>query len=49
MYARLADGEEVSVRGVVRSETISSLPPTGSTVILGLHARDTVLVPADGA
>ena len=49
MYARLADGSEVSVRGVVRSETISSLPPAGSTVRLGLHPRDTVLIPAGGA
>ena len=28
MYARLADGAEMAVRGVVRSATIATLPPT---------------------
>ena len=46
MYARLADGAEVSVRGVVRSATIAALPSVGSTVTLGLEPEDTVLVPA---
>ncbi len=47
MYARLADGAELAVRGVVRSATIAALPPAGSTVSLGLDPEDTVLI-ADG-
>jgi putative spermidine/putrescine transport system ATP-binding protein len=46
MYARLPDGAELAVRGVVRSDTVAALPPVGGTVALGLAPRDTVLVPA---
>ncbi len=46
MYARLPDGSELAVRGVVRSDTIASLPPVGGRVALGVTPRDTVLVPA---
>jgi putative spermidine/putrescine transport system ATP-binding protein len=44
MYATLADGTEMAVRGVVRSATIAALPPVGGTVTLGLHPEDTALI-----
>jgi len=44
MYATLAGGSEVAVRGVVRSATIATLPPVGGTVTLGLDPEDTVLI-----
>jgi putative spermidine/putrescine transport system ATP-binding protein len=46
LYARLPDGAELAVRGVVRSDTVSALPPVGGRVRLAVAARDTVLVPA---
>jgi putative spermidine/putrescine transport system ATP-binding protein len=46
LYARLPDGAELAVRGVVRSDTVSALPPVGDRVSLGVAPRDTVLVPA---
>jgi putative spermidine/putrescine transport system ATP-binding protein len=46
MYARLPDGAELAVRGVVRSDTVSALPPVGHPVALGVAPRDTLLVPA---
>jgi putative spermidine/putrescine transport system ATP-binding protein len=49
MYARLADGAEVAVRGVVRSATMAALPPPGSAVTLGLEPDDTVLIADGGA
>ncbi|HUS53301.1 MAG TPA: ABC transporter ATP-binding protein [Thermohalobaculum sp.] len=44
MYATLADGTEVNVRGVVRSTTIAELPTVGSAVMLALEPEDTVLI-----
>jgi putative spermidine/putrescine transport system ATP-binding protein len=44
MYATLAGGAEVTVRGVVRSATIAALPTTGATVTLSLEPEDTVLI-----
>jgi putative spermidine/putrescine transport system ATP-binding protein len=44
MYAALADGSELAVRGVVRSATIAALPPVGETVTLGLDPEDTALI-----
>jgi putative spermidine/putrescine transport system ATP-binding protein len=44
MYATLAGGAEVAVRGVVRSATIATLPPAGGAVTLGLDPEDTVLI-----
>ncbi len=49
MYARLADGAEVAVRGVIRSTTFSALPEVGGSVTLGLDPEDTVLIPAGDA
>ncbi len=44
LYAQLADGIEVSMRGVVRGNTVAKLPATGDTVTLGVHADDTVII-----
>ena len=44
MYAILADGTEVAVRGVVRSATLAALPPVGGAVTLGLDPEDTSLI-----
>ncbi|GMG82006.1 ABC transporter ATP-binding protein [Paralimibaculum aggregatum] len=49
MAARLEDGTELTLRDVVRRDTFAELPGPGSAVTLGLHARDTVLIPDDGA
>ena len=47
LYARLADGEEISLRGTVRSGVVSQLPSVGDPVTLALDMADTVLI--DGA
>ncbi|MGA8261250.1 MAG: ABC transporter ATP-binding protein [Arenicellales bacterium] len=47
LVVRLADGTEVSVRGMTRRETVDTIPATGGTVTLGLHPDDTVLIPDD--
>jgi len=44
LYARLDDGTELSLRGIVRRDTIAELPLSGSRVALGLDASDTVLI-----
>jgi putative spermidine/putrescine transport system ATP-binding protein len=44
MYAALASGAEMAVRGVVRSGTISELPPVGQPITLVLDPNDTVLI-----
>jgi putative spermidine/putrescine transport system ATP-binding protein len=44
LYARLDDGTELSLRGIVRRDTIAELPRSGSRVALGLDASDTVLI-----
>ncbi|MBI1384586.1 MAG: polyamine ABC transporter ATP-binding protein [Rhizobiales bacterium] len=48
LYAVLADGTEIAKRGVVRAETIASLPRPGETAAFGLEPRDTVLIVDDG-
>ena len=45
LCARLADGTTLNLRDVVRRDTFAGLPKVGSTVTLGLHARDTVILP----
>jgi putative spermidine/putrescine transport system ATP-binding protein len=47
LYAHLANGSEISVRGAVRDGTVSGLPSVGDPVVLGLDAGDTVII-ADG-
>ncbi|MEO0624477.1 MAG: ABC transporter ATP-binding protein [Pseudomonadota bacterium] len=45
LQARLADGTVVALRDVVRRDTLEALPATGNPITLGLHARDTVIIP----
>lgn len=47
MYAHLADGSEISLRGAIRGGTVSNLPKAGDPVTLALDPADTVLI--DGA
>ncbi|NCQ24308.1 MAG: polyamine ABC transporter ATP-binding protein [Rhodobacteraceae bacterium CG17_big_fil_post_rev_8_21_14_2_50_63_15] len=44
LYARLADGSELVVRGAIRDETFRSLPAPGATVTLGITPADTVVI-----
>lgn len=44
LYARLADGTEIGVRGAIRQGTVNSLPAVGDPVTLGLDHCDTVLI-----
>ncbi|SHL74258.1 putative spermidine/putrescine transport system ATP-binding protein [Roseovarius marisflavi] len=44
MYARLADGSEISLRGTIRGGTVANLPKAGDPVTLALDAADTVLI-----
>ncbi|MEM7221795.1 MAG: ABC transporter ATP-binding protein [Pseudomonadota bacterium] len=44
MVARLADSSEVSLRGVVRRDTLAALPSVGDPVSLGLSPSDTTLI-----
>ena len=46
LYARLEDGTVLSLRDVVRRDTLGVLPKAGDSITLGLHARDTVIIPA---
>ena len=45
LYAALEDGTQLALRDVVRRDTIAGLPEPGARVALGLHARDTVVIP----
>ena len=45
MYAQLADGSELSVRGAIRDGTVAGLPKTGDSITLALDAGDTVIIP----
>ena len=44
MYATLADGTEISLRGAIRGGTVSNLPKVGDPVTLALDPADTVLI-----
>ncbi|WP_425406674.1 ABC transporter ATP-binding protein [Hwanghaeella sp.] len=44
LYAKLPDGIEVSLRGVVRGNTVAQLPAAGDPVTLGVAADDTVII-----
>ena len=44
MVARLADGAEISLRGVTRGGASSSLPVVGEPVTLALDPADTILI-----
>ncbi|QGX97086.1 ABC transporter ATP-binding protein [Roseovarius faecimaris] len=47
LYARLPSGDQIALRGAVRSGTVQALPAVGDEVTLGLAASDTVVI--DGA
>ncbi len=47
MYSALADGTEISVRGMTRRDTVATLPAVGDAVQLALHRDDTVLIAAE--
>jgi putative spermidine/putrescine transport system ATP-binding protein len=47
LYARLEGGTLLALRDVVRRDTLGALPKPGDPVTLGLHARDTVVIPDD--
>ena len=47
LYAELAQGVEISLRGVVRRDTIESLPRAGHPVTLALDPSDTVIIARD--
>ncbi|ABG33326.1 polyamine ABC transporter ATP-binding protein [Roseobacter denitrificans] len=47
MYATLADGTDISLRGGVRGDIVAHLPSVGDPVALSLEAADTVLISAD--
>ena len=44
LYARLADGSELAVRGAIRAGTFQKLPGQGETVKLALDPADTVIL-----
>lgn len=44
LYANLEDGSEVSMRGIVRGDTVSELPRVGDSVRLRLNRADTILI-----
>lgn len=44
LYAHLASGNEIAVRGAIRQGTVTNLPAVGSPVMLGLDPGDTVLI-----
>jgi putative spermidine/putrescine transport system ATP-binding protein len=46
LYATLPDGQSVSLRGVIRSSTLSALPKVGAPIKLYLEREDTILISA---
>ena len=48
MYAALADGTQIAVRGATQKDAMANVPEVGGTVTLGLHKDDTVLIPDTG-
>lgn len=44
LYAHLASGDEIAVRGAIRQGTVTNLPAVGAPVLLGLDPCDTVLI-----
>jgi putative spermidine/putrescine transport system ATP-binding protein len=47
-YASLRDGRQLTLRDYCRSDVLSRLPAPGQPVRLGLDAKDTILVEAEG-
>ncbi len=48
LYARLADGSEISIRGAIREGIFTGLPDVGDQVTLGLHMNDTAIIAGGG-
>ena len=44
MYAELADGTQVAVRGATQRDAMANVPDVGNDVKLGLHRDDSVLI-----
>jgi putative spermidine/putrescine transport system ATP-binding protein len=44
LYATLANGSTLSVRGMVSGSTMQQLPKPGAAVLLGVHPDDTLLI-----
>jgi putative spermidine/putrescine transport system ATP-binding protein len=49
MYAVMAGGQEIAVRGLTRSARLSTVPAPGARVKLGLDPDETALIPDDEA
>jgi putative spermidine/putrescine transport system ATP-binding protein len=47
LYATLADGAQVAVRGMTRRDSVAAVPAVGQPVSLGLDPHDTVLLADD--
>ncbi|MEM7671649.1 MAG: ABC transporter ATP-binding protein [Pseudomonadota bacterium] len=47
MYAKLADGTAVALRGSSHRDVTARIPEIGEAVALGLHRNDAVLIPAE--
>ncbi|WP_282605243.1 ABC transporter ATP-binding protein [Pelagibius sp. Alg239-R121] len=47
MYTVLENGTEISLRGMTRRDTVSTLPAIGDVIQLALHRDDTVLISAE--
>ncbi|XDA98953.1 ABC transporter ATP-binding protein [Sulfitobacter sp. LCG007] len=44
LYARLADGSQIALRGAMRGSTASKMPSVGDAVILSLAPADTAII-----
>lgn len=44
LYARLADGSEIGLRGAIREGTVASLPKAGEPATLSLAPEDAILI-----
>ena len=45
IYGRLADGTTILVQRTSRQQVLETLPAVGAEIAVGIHARDTLLVP----
>lgn len=45
LYAVLADGTEIAIRGTIQNDNFARLPKPGEPVRLGLEASDTLVIP----
>ncbi|RWC84029.1 MAG: ABC transporter ATP-binding protein [Mesorhizobium sp.] len=47
-YASLRDGRQLTLRDYCRSDVLARMPAPGQPIMLGLDAKDTILVAAEG-